>query len=147
MNWEDVQKKHMRQWGEFEQERDKSWQQLKKQHDEIRGAFKDDADLPPSMKDKFKTDLETWQKEWGSDSEKMKQLKAIQSQEMNSLQVNPGRYVNESNQEPLQKQPQGVVMEEKNETPLALTDREKLKQKFKEQMLMIGRSKDQGLEH
>lgn len=86
MNWDDLQKKHMQQHGDFIVERDKAWQAMTQQHDQIRAAFGDrESELPDSMRQKFDRDKKEWQAEWGNNGKRMTELKASQQNDINAL--------------------------------------------------------------
>lgn len=79
MSWEKMEADHQQQWKEFEKLKYSSWQQLQKEEAAIMTSFGDKVDeLPEGMAEKMDKRRQEWQKTWGENGSKAKELRDIQ---------------------------------------------------------------------
>lgn len=83
MDWDELEKKHMKEWGEFAKLKDEAWQQMRQNHEAMRAAFGDkEHEIPASVYQKIAEDKQAWEGQWGANGPKAQGLIAAQRAEV-----------------------------------------------------------------
>lgn len=86
MNWEELEKKHAKEWQLFEEFKNLEWEKLQERNSQILEAFGNKEDeLPTSQKIRKEEELNEWNMQWGEEGEKSAALKEIQALEKQEL--------------------------------------------------------------
>lgn len=86
MNWQELEKKHLKEWQAFEELRTEAWNILEKNRQAMYAAFGDqEAKIPMSVHERVERDRQEWQALWGKGGMREKYLRTIQYNERQSF--------------------------------------------------------------
>lgn len=88
MSWPNLEKKHQKEWEEFEILKAKAWDTLEKKRQSLYAAFGDqESNLFESVQEELENDRQNWQAVWGVDGEREKYLRELQHEERKELKA------------------------------------------------------------
>ncbi len=80
MNWYELMETHAKQWTDYANNYERSLLKLDADKKNTLEAL-NLTQIPPALQEKFKTDYQAWQEEWGNDGRKSRMIRGIQQRE------------------------------------------------------------------